>query len=68
VRITDLRAKLQQGFSDADTYCQDVVHSELGGVTVNQALAMGQEAGDIWRAVLAHNAYDQERKRALDRL
>ena len=42
-------------FSDADTYARDIVHSELGGVTVNQALARGDEAGDIWKAVVAHN-------------
>ena len=42
-------------FSDSDTYARDIVHTELGGVTVNQALERGDEAGDIWKAVVAHN-------------
>ncbi|CAB4731663.1 unannotated protein [freshwater metagenome] len=31
------------------------MHAELGGVTVEQALVMGQEPGDIWKGVVAHN-------------
>ena len=55
MRITELRSRMSDYFSDADTYARDIVHSELGGVTVNQALARGDEAGDIWKAVVAHN-------------
>jgi hypothetical protein len=29
--------------------------AELGGQTVDQALAMGMEPADIWRAVVKHN-------------
>lgn len=29
--------------------------AELGGQTIDQALAMGMEAADIWRAVVKHN-------------
>ena len=46
---------MSEYFSDSDTYARDIVHSELGGQTVNQALEMGMEAGDIWKAVVAHN-------------
>ena len=42
-------------FSDSDTYARDIVHSELGGRTVNEALTAGDEPGDIWKAVIAHN-------------
>ena len=55
MRITELRSRMSEYFSDSVTYAQDVVHSELGGQTVNQALAMGMEAGDIWKAVIEHN-------------
>ena len=55
MRITELRSRMSDYFSDAATYAQDIVHSELGGQTVNQALAMGMEAGDIWKAVVEHN-------------
>jgi hypothetical protein len=55
LRISELRFRLSELLPDPDTYCNDFVLSELGGVTINQALAMGQESEDIWRAFLAHN-------------
>jgi Protein of unknown function (DUF3046) len=55
MRITELRNRINAYFSDPDTYSRDVVHAELGGVTVNQALEIGQEPGDIWKAIVAHN-------------
>ena len=55
MRITELRARIKDYFSDPDTYSRDIVHAELGGVTVNQALDMGQEPGDIWKGIVAHN-------------
>jgi hypothetical protein len=55
MRITELRTRMSDYFPDSDTYARDIVHSELGGQTVNQALDMGMEAGDIWRAIVAHN-------------
>ena len=55
MRITELRFRIKEYFLDPDTYSRDIVHSELGGVTVNQALDMGQEPGDIWKAIVAHN-------------
>ncbi len=55
MRITELRSRMSDYFSDSDTYARDIVHAELGGATVNQALERGDEAGDIWKAVVAHN-------------
>lgn len=55
MRITELRLRLSEAFADSDTYSQDIVHAELGGMTVNEALNAGQEPGDIWRGVVAHN-------------
>ena len=55
MRITELRFRLSEYFSDSDTYSLDIVHSELGGLTVNEALARGFEAGDVWKAIVAHN-------------
>ena len=54
MRITELRSRIFDYFSDPDTYARDIVHSELGGLTVNEALARGFEAGDIWKAIVAH--------------
>jgi hypothetical protein len=50
-------------FVDADTYARDIVHAELGGLTINEALARDFEAGDIWRAVVAHNPEMPQRYR-----
>jgi len=55
MRITELRNRISDYFSDPDTYSRDIVHAELGGMSVNQALEIGQEPGDIWKAVIAHN-------------
>ena len=63
MRITELRARLADYFSDPRTYAQDIVHSDLGGQTVDQALAMGIEAGDIWKAVVEHNPEMPEKYR-----
>ncbi|CAB4531903.1 unannotated protein [freshwater metagenome] len=55
MRITELRSRLSDYFSDSDTYSRDIVHAELGGKTVNEALDRGDEPGDIWKAVIRHN-------------
>ena len=55
MRITELRSCLSDYFSDSDTYSRDIVHAELDGMTVNEALTRGFEPGDIWKAVVAHN-------------
>jgi len=57
VRITELRRRLNQHFGEdwAPSYSRDIVLAELGGQTIDQALAMGMEPADIWRAVVAHN-------------
>ncbi len=55
MRITELRSRINDYFSDPETYVRDIVHSELGGRTVNEALASDMEIGDIWKAVVAHN-------------
>jgi hypothetical protein len=42
-------------FPDPTTYSRDTVHAELGGLTVEEALLTGQEPGDIWEGIVAHN-------------
>jgi hypothetical protein len=41
------------GATYADSYARDQVLATLGGRTVHQALKEGDDAKDIWRAVLA---------------
>lgn len=57
MRITELRRRLNEHFGVdwASSYSKDIVLAELGGQTIDQALAMGMEPADIWRAVLRHN-------------
>ncbi len=38
----------------ARSWAADTVVTELGGRTVDQALAAGDEVKDVWRAVVAH--------------
>jgi hypothetical protein len=53
MRISDLRERLVLSFGPewAPSFSQDISISELGSMTVNEALKAGLEADEIWRAV-----------------
>ena len=53
MRISDLRERLTLSFGEswAPSFSADIAISELGSLTVNQALAAGLEADAIWKAV-----------------
>lgn len=53
MRISDLRERLALSFGEAwaPSFSQDIAISELGSMTVNEALKAGLEADEIWRAV-----------------
>ncbi|CAB4343411.1 MAG: DUF3046 domain-containing protein [Actinobacteria bacterium] len=53
MRISDLRERLSLSFGEAwaPSFSQDIAISELGSLTVNQALEAGREVDEIWRAV-----------------
>jgi hypothetical protein len=55
VRLTDLWDRMEQTFGPA--YAASVAHDQvlpqLGGRTINQALAAGEHADVVWRAVVA---------------
>mgnify|MGYP006266987063 CR=1 FL=1 len=57
MRITELRRRLNEHFGSewAPSYSKDMVLAELGGQTINQALELGMEPADIWKAVVRHN-------------
>ena len=42
---------LSFGDAWATSFSQDIAISELGSLTVNEALSAGREADEIWRAV-----------------
>lgn len=59
MRISDLRNRIELSFGPewAPSFCKDIAISEIGSKTVDEALAVGVEAADIWRAVCnAHPA------------
>jgi hypothetical protein len=53
MRISELRERLTLSFGEswAPSFSADIAMSELGSLTVNQALAAGREADEIWKAV-----------------
>ncbi len=53
MRISDLRERLVLSFGEtwAPSFSQDIAISELGSMTVNEALKAGVEADEIWKAV-----------------
>ena len=55
MRISELRARLSDYFPDADTYSRDIIHSELGEISVNGAIELGMEPDEIWKAVVRNN-------------
>jgi len=53
MRISDLRERITLSFGDswAASFSQDIALSAIGSLTVNEALAAGCEASEIWRAI-----------------
>lgn len=63
MRISELRTRLDNYSPDADTYARDIIHSELGGISVNAAIELGMEPDEIWKAVVRHNPSMAEKYR-----
>ncbi|MFF5052537.1 DUF3046 domain-containing protein [Micromonospora sp. NPDC000663] len=55
MRLTDFWARLEEAFGPgyAASIARDQVLSQLGGQTVEQALASGEQTHVVWRAVCA---------------
>ena len=53
MRLTEFWARMGEHFGDgyAESVAKDFVLSGLGGRTVNKALADGEDAKVVWRAV-----------------
>ena len=53
VRLTEFWDRMRAQFGDgyAESVAKDYVLAELGGRTVNQALADGEDARAVWQAV-----------------
>jgi hypothetical protein len=55
VRLTDFWARLEQSFGGAYAHslAADYNFADLGGRTINEALAQGEEAATVWRVVVS---------------
>ncbi len=53
VRLTEFWARMRTQFGDAyaQSVAKDYVFEKLGGLTIERALADGQDAKAVWRAV-----------------
>jgi hypothetical protein len=53
VRLTEFWARMRAQFGDAyaQSVAKDYVFDKLGGLTIERALADGQDAKVVWRAV-----------------
>ncbi|MEN9857659.1 MAG: hypothetical protein RLZZ222_806 [Actinomycetota bacterium] len=65
MRISDLRERLSLSFGEAwaPSFSEDIAISELGSLTVNEALKAGREADEIWRAVCKQCPAETEKYR-----
>ena len=55
MRLTDFWARLEQAFGSAyaRSLAADHAFADLGGRTIDEAIADGEEAATVWRAVVA---------------
>lgn len=53
MRISDLKQRIELSFGVdwAPSFCKDIAISGLRSLTIEQALADGYEADEIWKAV-----------------
>lgn len=52
MRISEFWSRLNQGYPDAETFARDVTITELGSMTVHEALATGLEPDEIWKILV----------------
>ncbi|MFD8234297.1 DUF3046 domain-containing protein [Streptomyces sp. NPDC059696] len=64
MRLTVFWQRMAEHFGPgyAETFARDHVMSELGGRTVNEALAAGWDAKEVWQVVCSVMDVPQERR------
>lgn len=63
MRISDLRERLTLSFGADSHFPVDIAISELGSRSVNEALAEGFEAEEVWKAVCRAHPKETEKYR-----
>ena len=61
MRISDLRERLTLSFGADSHFPVDIAISELGSRSVNEALAEGFEAEEVWKAVCRAHPKETEK-------
>ena len=52
MRISEFWNRLNQAYSNAETFAKDVHITELGSMTIEEALATGFEPDEIWKILV----------------
>lgn len=52
VRISEFWYRLAQVYPNSETFAQDVSITELGSITIKEALATGFEPEEIWKILV----------------
>jgi hypothetical protein len=52
MRISEFWYRLRQVYPDAHTFANDIAISELGSMTIREALATGFEPDEIWKILV----------------
>ena len=52
MRISEFWNRLRQVYPDAETFASDVAISELGSMTIKEALATGLEPDEVWKILV----------------
>ena len=52
MRISEFWNRLNQAYSNAETFAKDVHITELGSMTIEEALTTGFEPDEIWKILV----------------
>lgn len=65
MRLSDLRERINLSFGEqwAPSFCKDIVISELGSRSVDEALKDGYEADEVWKALCRSHPKETEKYR-----
>ncbi|MGI9198479.1 MAG: DUF3046 domain-containing protein [Candidatus Nanopelagicaceae bacterium] len=52
MRLSEFWYRMKQVYPDAETFANDMAISELGSMTIKEALATGLEPDEIWKILI----------------
>lgn len=63
VRISEFWYRLAQVYPNSETFAQDISITELGSITIKEALATGFEPEEIWKILVRRDPDIEKRWR-----